>query len=133
VPLAPAPRGVGAYAPFIRGSLKKRTRSRSAQKGPKRGGSAKSAALRRRAMKSIKYAYISGALVAAIAFAIVGGKSLADGSGNKTRTPVFAVDPFWPKPLPAPVGTDGIAHPWIQGEVAGNCIDPRDNVYTFNR
>jgi len=84
-------------------------------------------------MKSIKYAYISGAVVAAIAFAIVGGRSLADGSGNKTRTPVFAVDPFWPKPLPAPVGSDGIAHSWIQGEVAGNCIDPRDNVYTFNR
>jgi len=82
-------------------------------------------------MKSKKYAYISGVAVAAIAFAIVGGKSLAD--GNKSRNPVFAVDASWPLPLPAPVGSDGIAHTWVQGEVAGNCIDQHDNVYTFNR
>jgi hypothetical protein len=35
--------------------------------------------------------------------------------------------------LPAPVGSDGLAHAWVQGEVAASCIDSRDNVYTFNR
>ena len=85
-------------------------------------------------MKSTKYAYIGGAVVAAIAFTIVGGTSLADGNnGNKNRNPVFAVDASWPNPLPAPVGSDGKAHTWVQGEVAGNCIDQHDNVYTFNR
>ena len=82
-------------------------------------------------MKSKRYAYIGGATVAALAFAIVGGKSLAD--GNKGQNPVFAVDASWPLPLPAPVGDDGKAHTWVQGEVAGNCIDQHDNVYTFNR
>ena len=92
----------------------------------------KNAALRRKAMKSRKYVYIgAAAVVAAIAFAIPGVKSLAD--SNSSRNPVFAVDPSWPQPLPAPVGTDGVAHTWVQGEVAGNCIDQRDNVYTFNR
>ncbi len=47
--------------------------------------------------------------------------------------PKFRVDPFWPKPLPAPVGADGVAHAWVQGEVAGSCTDQYDNVYTFNR
>jgi hypothetical protein len=85
-------------------------------------------------MKSTKYAYIGGAVVAAIAFTIVGGTPLADGNnGNKNRNPVFAVDASWPNPLPAPVGSDGKAHTWVQGEVAGNCIDQHDNVYTFNR
>ena len=53
-----------------------------------------------------KYAYLSGAAVAAIALAIVGGKSLADSSSGN-RQPVFAVDASWPQPLPAPVGDDG--------------------------
>ena len=61
-------------------------------------------------MKSKRYVYVSGAVVAAIVFAIVGGKSLADGNdGNKNRNPVLAVDASWPQPLPAPVGSDGKA------------------------
>ena len=47
--------------------------------------------------------------------------------------PRFRVDPFWPKPLPATVGSDGVAHKWVTGEVAGSCTDANDNVYTFNR
>jgi len=84
-------------------------------------------------MKSKNYAYLGGAVIATIAFGIVGGKSLADSNGGGSRQPVFAVDASWPLPLPAPVGDDGKAHTWVQGEVAGNCIDQRDNVYTFNR
>jgi hypothetical protein len=82
-------------------------------------------------MKPRTYAHIGGAVVIAVGFAIAGGRSLAD--GNSSRNPAFAVDPSWPKPLPAPVGTDGKAHTWVQGEVAANCIEQRDNVYTFNR
>ncbi len=84
-------------------------------------------------MKTRKYTYIGGVVIAAIALAIVGGKSWADGSSSGSRQPVFAVDASWPLPLPAPVGDDGKAHTWVQGEVAGNCIDQHDNVYTFNR
>src|SRR5215468_6116907 len=84
-------------------------------------------------MKTGKYTYISGVMVAVIALAIAAGKSLADGSSSGSRQPVFAVDASWPQPLPAPVGADGKAHTWVQGEVAGNCIDQHDNVYTFNR
>ena len=77
------------------------------------------------------YAYILGGLLATAILAIAGSGPLA--IADNSQNPVFAVDPFWPKPLPAPVGADGFSHPWIQGEVAGNCIDKNDNVYTFNR
>ena len=83
-------------------------------------------------MKSKNYVYLGGAVIATIALGIVAGKSLADSNGSGSQ-PVFAVDASWPQPLPAPVGDDGKAHTWVQGEVAGNCIDQRDNVYTFNR
>jgi NHL repeat len=56
----------------------------------------------------------------------------ADGAGQ-SQGPSFAVDPSWPKPLPAPVGSDGAAHPWVTGEIGGNCTDKYDNVYTNNR
>jgi hypothetical protein len=50
-----------------------------------------------------------------------------------TAVPSFRVDASWPKPLPAPLGVDGVAHTWVQGEVAGVCIDADDNVFTVNR
>jgi hypothetical protein len=75
-------------------------------------------------------ASISGGLLAvAIATHFWGPLAKADGSSQ----PVFAVDASWPQPLPAPVGSDGVAHAWVQGEVAGNCTDSRDNIFTFNR
>ena len=36
----------------------------------------------------------------------------------------FAVDPFWPKPLP---------NNWIIGQVAGTAIDPDDNLWIIHR
>src|SRR5712691_505639 len=39
-------------------------------------------------------------------------------------TPVFQVDPFWPKPL-----TDN----WVTGEVGGTCIDSQDHVFIVTR
>ena len=82
-------------------------------------------------MKPTQYAYFGGAVLAAMVITIGGWHPLAN-ADNSSR-PVFAVDGSWPNPLPAPVGSDGVAHAWVQGEVAGSCIDMRDNVYTFNR
>ena len=48
------------------------------------------------------YAYIGGGLLAAAILAIAGWGPLA--IADNSRNPVFAVDPFWPKPLPAPSG-----------------------------
>jgi hypothetical protein len=82
-------------------------------------------------MKRRQYAYLAAAMTAAIGIAIGAWHSLAN--AQSASQPVFAVDASWPKPLPAPVGSDGLAHAWVQGEVAGNCTDSRDNIYTFNR
>jgi hypothetical protein len=82
-------------------------------------------------MKPRRWAYLGGAVLAAIVLAIGGWQPF--GNAANSSQPVFAAEPYWPKQLPAPIGTDGLPHPWIQGEVAGNCIDSRDNVYTFNR
>jgi hypothetical protein len=86
-------------------------------------------------MKLRHYAYIGGALIAGVIIAIGGWqqRATADDKGKGPPKPSFEVDASWPKPLPAPVGSDGKAHTWVQGEVAGNCIDMQDNVYTFNR
>ena len=83
-------------------------------------------------MKPRTYVYISGALLAALVLTVGRSGPLAT-AANDSQKPVFAVDPSWPNPLPAPVGADGAAHPWVTGEIAGTCIDKNDNVYTFNR
>jgi hypothetical protein len=82
-------------------------------------------------MKSGRCLY-AGAVVLALVVGLGLWKPLHV-KADHDRAPRFRVDPFWPKPLPAPVGADGIAHRWVQGEVAGSCTDQWDNVYTFNR
>lgn len=86
-------------------------------------------------MKVTRYftigATIAGSLLAAaIATGVWQPLAKAD---NSSAGPTFAVDPSWPQPLPAPVGSDGVAHRWVTGEIAGSCMDKNDNVYTFNR
>lgn len=74
---------------------------------------------------------IAGALTA---FVVATGVWQPAAKADKSLSgPSFAVDPFWPKPLPAPIGSDGVAHTWVTGEIAGSCVDKSDNVYTFNR
>lgn len=80
-------------------------------------------------MRARQLAYIGGAVLGVLAICGWHTGVWADQNGR----PAFEVDASWPKPLPAPVGTDRIAHPWVQGEVAGSCIDMHDHVYTFNR
>jgi len=51
---------------------------------------------------------------------------------DEREAPRYKVDPYWPKPLPTVIDSDG-AHAWMTGEVGANCIDSRDHVITFNR
>src|SRR5215475_13838262 len=85
----------------------------------------------REEIMNFKYLCSGGGLLLAAALIAMGGWSSS--ALGQTPRPHFMVDPSWPKPLPAPVGSDGVAHPWVQGEVAGNCVDINNNVYTFNR
>ncbi|MBL4821122.1 MAG: hypothetical protein JKY98_09075, partial [Gammaproteobacteria bacterium] len=50
----------------------------------------------------------------------------ADASGSQVPDGVaqFAVDPFWPKPLP---------NDWIIGQVAGNAVDSDNNIWIIHR
>ena len=48
----------------------------------------------------------------------------ASGPGVPEGVAQFAVDPFWPKPLP---------NNWIIGQVAGTAIDPDDNLWIIHR
>lgn len=45
----------------------------------------------------------------------------------------YHVDPFWPKPLPAPKDAASVPHQWITGETGGTCVDSRDHVFSINR
>src|SRR5438105_15200149 len=84
-------------------------------------------------MRHRQYAYIGGAVLAAIVVAIGGWQQRATADDDSRGKPAFEVDASWPRPLPGPVGSDGAAHTWVTGEVAGHCIDKNDIVYTFNR
>ena len=86
-------------------------------------------------MKTARYLTIAGTIAGAVVVSLVatGFWQPAANADNSRRGPTFAVDPLWPKPLPAPVGADGVAHRWVTGEIAGVCMDKYDNVYTFNR
>jgi DNA-binding beta-propeller fold protein YncE len=48
---------------------------------------------------------------------------LAASSAN-AQSPVFRVDPYWPKPLP---------NNWILGQVGGISVDAQDNIWVFQR
>lgn len=86
-------------------------------------------------MKITRYVAVAGTVVGVlVAFVLATGIWEPMAHADKgVRGPSFDVDPFWPKPLPAPVGADGVAHTWVTGEIAGSCMDKFDNVYTFNR
>lgn len=93
-------------------------------------------------MKSGRYLY-AGAVVVALVVGL-GLWKPSHLKADRDDVPKFRVDAAWPKELPAPTGYnlatwptptpgDTVAHRWVQGEVAGSCIDQFDDVYTFNR
>src|ERR1044072_1728012 len=43
---------------------------------------------------------------------------------NPEATPKFAVDPYWPKPLP---------ENWMLGQVAGIAVDKNDHIWIVHR
>ena len=84
-------------------------------------------------MKVGRYVYpIAVVLAIAVGFGMWQPKAVKADSHHEEQ-PSWTVDPSWPQPLPAPVGTDGVAHRWVTGEVAGTCIDSNDHIFTVNR
>ncbi len=80
----------------------------------------------------IKWYLYAAAIVAALLFAFgiwspFQNLAKAD-KGVSEIPPKFKVDPFWPKPLPAPGG-----HQWVTGEPGGSCVDSKDHIITVNR
>jgi len=93
-------------------------------------------------MKSGRYWYVGALLVALVVG--LGFWKPTRATAHHDGVPKFRVDASWPKELPAPTGYnpatwptatpgDNVAHRWVQGEVAGNCTDQWDNIYTMNR
>ncbi len=80
-------------------------------------------------MLKLKYVY-AAAILAALVFALgIWNPFPAKADrGVSLVPPKFKVDPFWPKPLPAPDG-----HQWVTGEPGGSCVDSRDHIFTVNR
>jgi DNA-binding beta-propeller fold protein YncE len=48
----------------------------------------------------------------------------AAAQGSKAQSPLFQVDPMWPKPLP---------NRWVLGSVIGVSVDSQDNVFIIHR
>ena len=48
----------------------------------------------------------------------------AQGKTRAAQTPKFAVDPFWPKPLP---------NHWVLGSVTGVAVDSQDHIWIIHR
>ncbi len=65
-------------------------------------------------------------LPVALAAAVAAGAAVPGGVGpaRAAEVPHFAVEPFWPKPLP---------DNWILGQVAGIATDARDHVWVIHR
>jgi len=62
-----------------------------------------------------------------------GMATMVNPSAQSNSSPVYRVDPFWPKPLPTVISSDGLHHRWVSGMVGASCIDSHDHVITVNR
>src|SRR5215470_7681673 len=85
-------------------------------------GSCASADAGRTIMKLGRYLY-AGSLLAALVVSLGLWNPLTTargdgGHGDDKDKLKFRVDPFWPKPMPAPADAKGVAHTWVLGEVA---------------
>jgi DNA-binding beta-propeller fold protein YncE len=80
-------------------------------------------------MMNIYAKYTSAIAVVAMSAALyVGGGTITRkahaGASPQLPAPKFAVDPFWPRPLP---------NQWVTGEVGGSCVDAQDHVFILSR
>jgi DNA-binding beta-propeller fold protein YncE len=63
-------------------------------------------------------------VIAAVALAACGQMQSRSAPESRDGVPRFAVDPYWPKPLPGN---------WILGQVAGIAVDRNDHVWIIHR
>ena len=73
-----------------------------------------------RRASTLTRASLLAVLLAAVASSAAGPAA----GGPAPGTPVFEVDPFWPKPLP---------NHWLMGQAAGVAVDRRDHVWVVQR
>src|ERR1700674_2489122 len=74
-----------------------------------------------------RYLYFGGGLMVLGAVCGIGQlllESSAAAQGSKPQSPVFQVDPMWPKPLP---------NRWLLGSVIGVSVDSQDHVWIVHR
>ena len=67
---------------------------------------------------------VRAALAGIVAVAMVSAPFHRPARAADSDVPRFAVDPYWPKPLP---------NRWITGAVGGVCVDGEDHVFGVNR
>ena len=62
--------------------------------------------------------------IRSLVFALATALALAGAAPAHAASPLFRVDPYWPKPLP---------NNWILGQVGGIAVDDHDNIWVFQR
>jgi len=62
--------------------------------------------------------------IRSLVFAFAATLALAGATPAHAASPLFRVDPYWPKPLP---------NNWILGQVGGMAVDDHDNIWVFQR
>ena len=62
--------------------------------------------------------------IRSLVFALATALALAGLAPAHAASPLFRVDPYWPKPLP---------NNWILGQVGGMAVDDHDNIWVFQR
>ena len=62
--------------------------------------------------------------IRSLVFAFAATLALVGATPAHAASPLFRVDPYWPKPLP---------NNWILGQVGGIAVDAQDNIWVFQR
>ena len=73
--------------------------------------------------------FFGGAILSALVIALGCAPGTPEGAGAETAmegdgSPMYEVDPFWPKPLP---------NNWLLGAVGGMAVDAQDHVWIIQR
>src|SRR3954454_7921148 len=86
-------------------------------------------------MRTLRFASIlAGTTVALAAAGLALWTDQTQAQRSRVKTTKYEVDGAWPKPFPStPDPVTGRPRTWIPGEVAGTCVDSRDNVFIVTR